>query len=233
MHQVPDHMTRSRKAGVEDVILMRLHADRFLNHIPPHYVPPLDKRSRYQVAMVIQSCMCNSYDSEETGQTDEFHFWLRTAPNDTDQIAHPNSIKFPVQFWLSLASASGNSKAKDYLQSFGFRPSILERVEFQNTGGTVMFHDHSHINWTINGRGKEFDRVNLDHVLNVEVDGQNSVGHHIYASICDPIMDQPGHVHILTDACEPFLHRGERFATVIHRMSGLEARILWHKKANS
>lgn len=120
-----DHLTQSRKAGVEDVILMRLHADRFLNLIPPHYVPPLDRRSCYQVAMVIQSCICNSYDGDETGQADEFHFWLRTGSNDTDQFEHANSIRFPVQFWLSLASASGNSKAKDYLQSYGFRPSIL------------------------------------------------------------------------------------------------------------
>ncbi|MGW8316227.1 MAG: hypothetical protein ACWGNV_11545 [Bacteroidales bacterium] len=217
---------------MEDVILMRLPADRFLHHIAPHYVPPLDKRSRYQVAMVIQSCKRNSFDTYEAGRTDEFHFWLRTASTDSVESESGHALILPSQHWLSLISASGNSMTRSYLQSFGFRPSILDEVKLQTNGGAVIFQNRGRIDWTINGHGRRFKRVGVDHILNVEADRPDTAGHRIYASISDPVMDQPGRIHIQTDSCEPFLHRGERFAAVVHRMSGLEANIDWIKKNN-
>lgn len=225
-------MIRSHKTGVEDVLLMRLPAERFFHHIPPHYLPPLDKRSRYQLAMVIQSCKCNSFDNHEAGHTDEFHFWLRTASTDSGQSERGNTLILPSQHWLSLASASGNSLARSYLLSFGFRPSILEKVDLQLNGGVVIFQDRGRIDWSINGQGRVFKQASIDHILNLGVDRPDSTGHRIYASISDPVMDQPGRVHIQTDACEPFLHRGEHFAAVVHRMSALEADINWIKKKN-
>jgi hypothetical protein len=233
MIQEPGHMTRSLKAGLEDVILMRLPADRFLNHIPPHCLPPPDMRSRYQVAMVIQSCKRYSFDHYEAGYSDEFHFWLRTPSTDSVESELGNSVILPSQHWLSLASASGNSMARSYLQSFGFRPSILEEVEHQSKGGKVVFQNRGQIDWTIHGQGRESHRVSVEHVLNLVADSPDTAGHCINASISDPVMDLPGRVHIQTDSCEPFLHRGERFAAVIHRMSGLVANIDWIKKKNT
>jgi len=233
MLHVPEYMTRSRKAGAEDVILLRLPSDRFLNHIPRHYMPPVDQRSRYQIALVIQSCKRNSFDMHEAGCSDEFHFWLRTAPADAGEFERGHTLILPSQNWLSLASASGNPVAGNYLQSFGFRPSVLNEVELQTDGGAVLFQDRGRIDWTIHGPGKGFRRVDVEHVLNTEADQPDSAGHRIHASISDPVMDQPGRVYIQTDACEPFLHRGERFAAVIHRMSGLEATIEWRKMKNS
>jgi hypothetical protein len=229
---MPDHMTRSRKAGAEDVILMRLPADRFINHTPPHYHPPLDKRFRYQVAFVIQSCKRNSFDEQEAGYSDEFHFWLRIASTDSGEIESGHALMLPSQNWLSLASASGNPMVRSYLQSFGFRPSILEEVDLQGNGGSVIFKDQGRIDWTISGRGRGFKRVGVQHVLNVETDRPDTAGHRIDASISDPLMDQHGRVYIQTDACEPYLHREECFAAVVHRMSGLEANIKWIKKKN-
>jgi len=233
MHQVTDNMIRTRKAGAEDVILMRLHADRFLKYLPPHHIPPVDIRSRCQVALVVQSCECNSFDSHETGHTDEVHLWLRIASTESGEKARGKTIILPSQHWLSLASASDNPVAGKYLQLFGFSPLILDKVYLREKGGSVIVQDQGQIDWTINGRGRGLEQVIVEHVLNVKADGQDSAGHHIYASISDPMMDQPGRVHIQTDACEPFLHRGERFAAVVHRMSGLKAHVLWHKKANS
>ena len=233
MYHLRGHIIPSRKAGAEDVILMRLPAGRFLEHIPPHYLPPVDKRSRYQVTLVIQSCLRTSFDGHETGRSDEFHFWLRTAHPDTGETASGQTLILPAQHWLSLVSASGNPVAGNYLQSFGFRPSVLEEVELRSNGGSVVFQDRGRIDWTIHGQGRGFRRVDVDHVLNVETDGPDSEGHHIYASVSDPVMDQPGRVYIQTDACEPFLHKGERFAAVVHRMSALEANIDWRMKKNT
>jgi len=233
MYHLPGHKTRSRKAGAEDVILMRLPADRFHNHIPPHYSPPLDKRSRYQVALVIQSCKRNSFDNHEAGNSDEFHFWLRTASAGSGEIESAHALILSSQHWLSLVSASGNSMARSYLQSFGFSPLILEEVQLQANGGSVLFQDRGRIDWTVTGHGRGFQRVGVEHVLNVEADSPDSAGHRIYASISDPIMDQPGRVYIQTDACEPFLYRGEGFAGIVHRMSGLKANIDWIKKKNT
>jgi len=233
MYHLPGHIIPSRKAGAEDVILIRLHADRFLNHIPPHHVPPLDKRSRYQVALVNQSCKRNSFDRHEAGYSDEFHFWLRTASSDSGEAESGDTLALPSQHWLSLASASGNPVAGKYLQLFGFRPSVLDEVVLQTNGGAVLFQEGGRIDWTINGPGRKFWQLDVEHVLNTEADGPDSAGHHICASISDPVMDQPGRVYIQTDACEPFLHKGERFAAVVHRMSGLEANINWIKKKKS
>jgi hypothetical protein len=217
---------------MEDVILMRLPAARFYNHIPPHYHPPVDKKSRYQAALVIQSCKRNSFDKHEIGYSEEFHFWLRTDSTDSGEIEKEHTLILPSQHWLSLASASGNSQAGSYLKSFGFRPSVLEEVELQTNGGAVIFQDLGWIDWTFNGHGREFKRVVVEHGLNVKSDKPDSAGHRIFASISDPVLDQPGRVYIHTDACEPFLHRGECFAAVVHRMSGLEANIDWIKKKN-
>jgi len=227
MNQVPDHMTRSRKAGMEDIILMRLPADRFYHHLPLHYAPPVDKRSRVQVALVVQSCERNSYDSHETGLSGEFHFWLKTASTGPGETANGRSIILPTQQWFSLGSASGNPEAIDYLQTFGFSPLILDKVDLLEKGGAVSFRDRGEIQWTIIGGGKEFERVGVDHVLKVGSDGPETVGHQIAASVSNPVMDQPGRVHIRTSACEPFLYMGEKFAAIVHRMTMLEANIEW------
>jgi hypothetical protein len=220
-------ITKTRKAGAEDIILMRLHADRFNNHIPPEYLPPEDKRSRYQVALIIQSCERNSYDCHEVGRTDEFHFWLRTTSKDSDEIINGKITILPSQRWLSLASASSNFMAKDYLQSFGFSPFILGKVDLQEKGGAVIFQDQGQIDWTIHGHGRNLAQAAVDHILNVKGDGPGTAGHHIAASVSDTVLDQPGRVHINTTACEPFLHKGERFPAAIHRMSRLEANVYW------
>jgi hypothetical protein len=233
MYHLPDHIIASRKTGAEDVILMRLHAGRFLTHIPPHYMPPVDKKSRYQVALVIQSCQYNSFDSHETGRSDEFHLWLRTTPADSGENENGPALILPVQHWFSLVSASGNPVAGSYLRSFGFRPLVLDEVGFQTNGGAVRFQDRGRIDWTIHGQGRGFRRLDVEHVLNTEADEPDSAGHRIHASISGPVMDQPGRVYIQTDACEPFLHKGERFAAVVHRMSALEANIDWRKKKNT
>jgi hypothetical protein len=227
MHQITNQVIRARKAGAEDIILMRLPSDRFRNLIPPHYDPPVDERSRYQVALVAQSCENNSYDCHGIGPTDEFHLWLKIAPTDSGEIVKGNINRLPSQQWLSLASASGNLVARDYLQSFGFSPLILNKVSLQETSGAVIFQDHEEIDWTINGPGRGLARVDVDHLLKVEADGPDIPGHQIAASISDAMMDQMGRVHIKTKAFEPFLHMGECFAAIIHRMSGLEANITW------
>ena len=233
MQQVSEYMTRTRKAGAEDVILMRIDAGRFFKHLPPHHAPPVDKRSRCQVALVAQSCQCNSFDSHETGPADEVHLWLRMASTDTGEKASGKTIVLPSQHWLSLASASDNPVAGKYLKLFGFSPLILDKVCLREKGGSIIVRDQGQIDWNIISRGRGLERVVVEHVLNVKADGQDSAGHRIYASVSDPLMDQPGRVHIQTDAFEPFLCRGERFAAVVHRMSGLDAHILWRMKANS
>jgi hypothetical protein len=232
MHQWPAPIIRSRKVGGEDVILMRLPAERFCNHIPPHYLPPVDKKSRYQVALVVQSCLRSSFDSHELGQSDEFHFWLRTEPFVPDKTKYTASIRLPVQFWFSLATASDNPVTRENLRSFGFCPSNLVKVELEKKGGTAIIQDRGQIDWTINGKGKVYNRVDLEHIINLEADSPDSTGHHIYASISNPVMDQPGRIHIQTTAFEPFLHKEELIAAVVHRMSRLEADIVWRKMAN-
>jgi hypothetical protein len=181
---------------------------------------------------VIQLCKHNSFDNHEAGYSDEFHFWLRTASTESGEGGHGDTQILPSQRWLSLVSASGNSMARSYLQSFGFRPSILEEIELHSNGGAVIFQNRGRIDWTINGHGRGFKRVGAEHILNVEADRPDTAGHRIYASISDPVMDQPGRIYIQTHACEPFLQKGERFAAVVHRMSGLEANIDWIKKKN-
>jgi hypothetical protein len=176
---------------------------------------------------VIQSCISNSFDGLETGPASEFHFWLRTEANAPDKIEDEDTFKLPDQYWYSLTSAAGNPRAREYLQSFGFNPYNLQNVEFHKKGGVVIFQNRGKIEWTINGHGRGFRQLDVNHVLSVEASGPDSAGHHIDASISDPMMDQPGRVYIQTHACEPFLHKGEGFAAVIHRMSGLEANIDW------
>ena len=56
MNRVTDMTVATRKVGAEDIIMMRLPADRFRNGIPSHYDPPVDDKSRYQVALLVQSC---------------------------------------------------------------------------------------------------------------------------------------------------------------------------------
>ena len=87
--------------------------------------------------------------------------------------------------------------------SFGFSPFNMEKVDFGVTGGAAIFQDRGQIEWTINGRGRGFRQVGIDHVLNVESDSPDSVGHRIYASMTYPLMDQPGRVYIQTDDFEP------------------------------
>jgi len=229
MSKLLDMTVATRKVGAEDIIMMRLPADRFRNSIPSHYDPPVDDKSRYQVALLAQSCEGNSFDNDETGRTDELHFWLRVASSNPGPHVKGADIMLPSMHWFALASATSNAEAGSYLESFGFSPLNLEKIDLHGHGGSLTFPGGSRIEWTIAGPGKGFPRVGVKHVIFVAADGPDAAGHRVTALVSDTVMEQPGKVHIQTAALEPFLFEGERFAAAVHRMSKLEADVVWRR----
>lgn len=229
MNTVPDMTVVTRKVGAEDIIMMRLPADRFRNCIPSHLNPPVDDKSRYQVALLAQSCERNSFDKNETGRTDELHFWLQVASSSPGPLVKGADIMLPSMHWFAVASATSNPDAGSYLKSFGFSPLKLEKIALRSYGGSLAFPGGSRINWTIAGPGKGLPRVGVRHVIFVAADGPDAVGHRVTALVSDTVMEQLGKAHIQTAALEPFLFEGERFATAVHRMSKLEADVVWQR----
>lgn len=229
MCTLPDKTVATRKVGAEDIIIMRLPADRFRDRIPSHYDPPVDAKSRYQVALLAQSCEGNSFDNDETGRTDDLHFWLRVASSNPGRHVKGADIMLPSMHWFALASATSNADAGSYLESFGFSPRNLEKIDLQGHGGVIAFPGGSRIEWTIAGPGNGLPRVGVNHVIFVAADGPDADGHRVTALLSDTVMEQLGKVHIQTTALEPFLFNRERFPAVVHRMSKLEADVVWRR----
>ena len=188
MSKVPDKTTTTRKVGMEDIIIMHLASNRFRNNIPLHYAPPADEKSRYQVALLAQSCESNSFDDCETGRADELHFWLQVASSNEVASVKGADIMLPSIHWYALAAATNNTKAQSYLQSFGFNPMTLEKVNLRKRGGLLTFPDGGRIEWSITDPGKGLRRVGVNHVIFVTEDGPGAIGHRIAALLSDTMM---------------------------------------------
>jgi hypothetical protein len=229
MSIVPDNTVATRKVGAEDIIMMSLPTDRFRGIIPPHYAPPVNDTSLYQVALIAQACKSNSFDNYETGRTDEVHFWLQVASSNAGMHVKGADIMLPSMQWFALACASRNVMARNYLKKLGFSPKSLQNIYLKKHGGSLSFPDGGLINWTFTGPGKALPHVGVNHVIFVAEDKPNAIGHRVAALLSDTVMQQPGSIHIQTAALEPFLLEGERIAAVVHRMSKLEARVVWQQ----
>jgi hypothetical protein len=224
-----DNIVKSRKVGMEHIIMMRLPSDRFRNSIPSHFDPTIDEKSRFQLALLAQACDNNSFENEEVGRTDDLHLWLQVASSIADSKVIGADFMLPSMHWLGLASATGNARVRKYLQSFGFKPLNLGKTDLQEKGGSITFSDGGVIDWTITGSGKKFNSVGVNHEIFVAENRPNTSGHHISALVSDIEMELLGRVHIQTAALEPFLLEGERLPAAVHRMQKLEADIIYKK----
>jgi hypothetical protein len=224
-----DRLVASQKIGSEDIIMLNIPIDRFRGRIPAHYNLQADSKSRYRVALLAQACASYSFDNDEIGWTDEFHFWIWIASSNTDTPMKGADIMLPSMDWLALASATSNTAARNYLRSFGFSPLGLEKVDLRGHGGSLIFPDGGRIAWTIVGAGKEPNHVGVNHVIFVEKDEPGAVGHRVAALLNEAEMERFGRVYIQTDALQPFLFRGERFPAAINRVPRLDADILWQR----
>lgn len=229
MGKLLDNSISSRKVGSEDIIMLRLPTERFCKILPSHYDPTVDKKKRYQVALLVQDCESVLFNKDESGPTHELHLWLQIAVSNPGTLLKDVDIMLPSVHWFSLASATSNDTARGYLQSFGFSPQDLEKIELAEKGGSLAFPDGGRIEWTTVGPGKALPRVGVHHVISVAADGTNAVGHRVTALLSDATMEQPGRVRIQTAIFEPFLMDGEELPTVIHRMHRLEADIVWRQ----
>lgn len=211
--------------------MMRLPSERFRNIVPAHYDPPVDDKLRYQVALLAQDCDSILFNRDETGPTYELHLWLQMATSSPGRHLKGADIMLPSVRWLALASATSNDTARAYLQSFGFSPLHLEKIELAGNGGSITFPDGGRIEWTTAAPGKAFPRVGVNHVIFGAADGPNAAGHRVTAWLSDAIMEQPGRVRINTAIFEPLLLEGEGLSTFIHRMHKLEADIVWRQRS--
>jgi hypothetical protein len=229
MSNGPDQTIATRKVGAEDIIMLSLPTERFHDSIPSHYAPPVKDKSLYQVALLAQVCKSNSFADHETGGTDEIHFWLQVASSNTGKHVNGADIMLPSMHWFALACATRNVTARRYLRKFGFIPKSLQKIDLQQHGGALAFPDGGHIDWTINGPGKESPHIGINHVIFVAENKPNATGHHIAALLSDTIMQQPGNIRIQTAALEPFLLEGEKISAVVNRVSNLKANVVWQK----
>jgi hypothetical protein len=229
MRKLPDNLISSRKVGSEDIIMLRLPTERFRKIVPSHYDPMVDDKSRYQVALLVQDCDSVLFNKDWTGPTHELHLWLQIAASNPSTHLKDADIMLRSVHWFSLASATSNDTARSYLQSFGFSPQYLEKIELAEKGGSLAFPDGGRIEWTTVGPGKAVPQVGVHHVIFVAADGQNAVGHRVTALLSNAMMEQRGRVHIQTAFFEPFLLEGDELSTVIHRMHRLEADIVWRQ----
>lgn len=229
MITILDKTVAGRKTGAEDIIIINLPIHRFRNSIPSRYYPPVDEKSIIQVALLAQVCDGYSFDKIESGRTDELHFWLRVASSNPGGLVQGADLMLPSMHWFALTSATSNVTAQSYLQTFGFSPLNLERIDLQAHGGTLVFPDGGRIKWSIVGAGKEPSRIGVNHVIFVAKDGQRHAGHSVAALLTDAAMEQTGKIRIQTTALEPFLLEGESFSAVIHRVPKLEADIVWRR----
>ena len=72
----------------------------------------------------------------------------------------------------------------------------------------------------------------MNHILFVTADEPEAVGHRIAALVSDTVMEQPARIHIQTAALDPFLLEGEKLTAAVHRMSKLEADVVWQLHPN-
>jgi len=221
----------TRKEGAEDIIMISLPPDRFRGSIPPHFAPPINDKSLYQVALLAQACKSNSFDKHETGETDEIHFWLQVASSNAGKHISGADLMLPAMHWLALACATKNVRARNYLQKFGFSPKSLQKIDLQENGGLLSFPDGGRIDWIIKGPGKALPHVGVNHVIFLAANKPNAIGHHIAALLSDTVMQQPGSIHIQTTALEPFLLEGEIISAVVNRVSNLRANVVWQNFA--
>lgn len=229
MTRVPDKTVTSRKTGAENIIMINVPADRFRHRIPSRYDPPVDHRSRYRIALLAQACEGYSFDYTEAGPACEFHFWFWVASSNVCTPVKGADILLASMNWWSLASATNNGTVRKYLQSFGFRPLNLEKIDLQKQGGLLSFPDGGRIDWTVVRAGKEPAAVGVNHAFFTATDGPGASGHRVTALLTDAVMEQPGKIHIQTTALEPFLLKGERFPAAIHQVPRLEADVIWQQ----
>ncbi len=221
-----NRVVSSHKTGAENIIMMRLPTDRFQT-ITSFYDPPTDKKSRFTVALLAQSCNRVIFDNDNTGPGYEVHLWLQLASIDEKNPIQDADLKLPTTQWLSLACAAENPSVQHYMQSFGIQTQNLKKIILQEQGGSILFPDNGSIDWKISGSGKKLHKVDVKHVLFNTDAKPGSTGHHIKAILTDAVMEQYGKVHIQTAAFEPFLIKGEKITAFIHRTGKLEADILW------
>jgi len=226
---VNKNIVKSRKVGIEHIIMMRLPSDRFRDSIPFHFNPTIDEKSRFQLSLLAQSCTNNSFKNEETGRTDDLHLWLQIASSVPDSKVKGADTMLPSMQWFGLASASSNARAREYLKTFGFNPLKLAKTGLKEEGGTLQFSDGGMISWTVAGSGKKFNSAGVNHEIFIDEKGPKSGGHHISAVVSNTVMDLLGRVHIQTALLEPFLLEGERLPAAVHRMNKLEADIIYKK----
>jgi len=79
----------------------------------------------------------------------------------------------PSMHWIALVSAVSNDRARSYLNSFGFSPLTLDKIDFRKQGGSLMFSNEKKIEWTIRGRGKELSRAGVKHYIFMPFDGHD------------------------------------------------------------
>ena len=233
MSRSVDNIVKSRKVGMEHVIMMRLPADRFQNSFPPQYNAMIDEKSRYQVLLLAQSCTNNSFDNEEVGQTDDAHLWLQIASSKADSKLIGADFMLPSMQWFGLVSATSNAGASNHLQSFGFNPLNLAKNDLQEKCGLITFSDGGIISWSITGPGRKYNRVGVNHEIFVAKKESHSNGHCISALVSNIEMELLGRVYIQTTALEPFLFENEKLPAAVHLMNRLEANITYKKLPNN
>jgi hypothetical protein len=229
MHASSDELVASRKIGSEDIIMLNIPIDRFRGRIPAHYNLQADSKSRYRVALLAQVCESYSFDNDQVGWTDEFHFWIWIASSNPGTLLKGADIMLPSMDWFALTSGTSNAAARNYLRSFGFSPLGLQKISLRENGGSLAFSDGGRVTWTIVGAGKEPNRVGVNHVIFVAKDEPDAPGHRVAARLNKAVMERFSRVHIQTDALQPLLFRGERFPAVVNRVPKLEADILWRR----
>ena len=231
MSLIPGTTVAGRKTGKEDIIMIRLPMNRFRDSIPAHFAPlPIgDKGLLCQVMLLAQTCERNSFDNCDAGKSDELHFWLQIGSSKPLTPINGADVMLPSMHWFALHSASSNVTALNNLHSFGFTPFNLDSTDLRNDGGLTTFKNGEYIHWIITGPGEKLNRVGVNHFLFTSKDEPDTEGHHIEALLSDTVMKQPAKVHIQTAALEPFLSENEGFEAVIHRVSKLEADIVWHQ----
>ena len=156
MEKPNDNIVKSRKAGMEHIIMMRLPYDRFRCIIPSHINPVVDKKSRIQITLLAQACEKNSFDNEEAGPTDDLHLWLQLESPERKSHVKGADFMLPAMKWFLLASATSNRLARSYMQSFGFNPLNLAKTDLHENGGSLKFSGGGMIDWIINGNGKKY-----------------------------------------------------------------------------
>ncbi len=227
MNSKVENRVKNRKLGAEDILMIRVPSERFRMHIPENFYPLTDGKSRYRIAMIAQSCSNNSFDGEEAGPTDDFHFWLQVESSNSLKSAQGGNNLMPEMKWIAVSSATSNAEAYDHLKTFGFSPLALEKSSLKESGGSLAFSDGGSIDWSITGGGRKREGIEVYHTLLIPLAAKLIV-HRISALLSDAVIGQLGKVKINTSGLKPYLRKGERFAASINRVTALEADAVWN-----